>query len=109
MPPTAGLTQIEELVARLIGLSIPIAFIALVVVLVWAGIKYLTSGGDKKAIQSATMTVTWGLLGILFLAIAWLVLQLIANFTGIDLLTQFNIRVLCVPVGPGATPIAGCP
>mgnify|MGYP001607983188 CR=1 FL=1 len=92
-PPEAGLTQIEDTFKNAISVSVGLAFVALVVVLIWAGIKFLTSGGEAKALQSATQTVTWALLGILFLAIAWLVLLLIKIFTGIDV-TTFNIQVL---------------
>ncbi|QQG43762.1 MAG: hypothetical protein HYW45_01935 [Candidatus Daviesbacteria bacterium] len=91
----AGLTQLEALFGRIINLSVAAAFVALVMVLVWAGIRYLTSGGDAKAIQSASMTVTWALLGILFLVIAWLVLQLVAAFTGLEGLKTFDIKTLC--------------
>ncbi len=92
-PPEAGLTQIEDLFKQVISVSVGLAFIALVVMLVIAGIKFLTSGGETKALQSASMTVTWALLGILFLAIAWLILLLIKTFTGIDV-TTFNIKTL---------------
>lgn len=92
-PPAAGLTQIEEMFRQVIQVSVGLAFVALVVMLVIAGIKFLTSGGDPKAVNSASMTVTWALLGILFLAIAWLILLLIKTFTGIDV-TTFNIKTL---------------
>lgn len=90
----AGLTQIEQVLSSVISASVGIAFIASLVFLVWAGIKYLTSGGEPKAIASAHQTVTWALLGITFLAIAWLILQLIQAFTGVQV-TIFNIRTLC--------------
>ncbi len=45
-----GLTQLEELFARIINLSVAVAFVALVIVLVLAGIKYLTSSEDHKAL-----------------------------------------------------------
>lgn len=96
----AGLTQLEELFKRLINISVSLAFVALVVVLVWAGIKYLTSGGEPKAIQSASQTVTWALLGLLFMIISWLVLQLIQAFTGVQV-TVFDLKVLCIPAIPG--------
>lgn len=96
-PLPAGLTQFEELFKRFIQLSVGLSFVILVVVLVWAGIRYLTSGGEAKALQAATQTITWGLLGILFLIIAWLILQLIAAFTGRPDLLQFNLKVLCTP------------
>lgn len=93
-PPEAGLTQIEEVFGKVISVIVGLAFIALLVLLVWAGFKYLTSAGEPKAIQSAHQTVTWAFLGILFLAIAWLILQLIQAFTGIEV-TFFDIRTLC--------------
>ncbi len=100
----AGLTQIENLFRQIINLSVAAAFVALVVVLVWAGIRFLTSGGDAKALQSAGMTITWALLGMLFLVIAWLVLQLIAAFTGLDVLKTFDMRTLCVVNGTDLCP-----
>lgn len=93
-PSPAGLAQIEQTFSNVISVIVGLGFITLVVLLVWAGIKYLTSGGEPKAIQSAHQTVTWAFLGILFLAIAWLILQLIEAFTGIKV-TIFDIRQLC--------------
>ncbi len=90
----AGPDFLNFLVGRIINISVAGAFIAVVVVLVWAGIKFITSGGDSKSLDQARTTITWGLLGILFLAIAWLVLQLIAIFTGIEALKSFDINIL---------------
>lgn len=92
-PEPAGLTAIEKLFAQVIRISVALAFMALLVMLVWAGIKFLTSGGEPKALQSATQTITWALLGMLFLIIAWLVLQLIEAFTGVKV-TVFGIKTL---------------
>ncbi len=92
--PAAGLSQIEDTFGHVIQISVAGAFIALFVVLVWAGIKFLTSSGEPKALEAARNAVTWALLGILFMAIAWLVLKLIAAFTGIPDLTSFNVKVL---------------
>lgn len=96
----AGLQQIEDVFRSVISAVVGLGFIAMLVMLVMAGIKYLTSGGEPKAIQSAHYTITWALLGILFLAVAWLILQLIKAFTGIDV-TSFDIKALCKI--PGST------
>lgn len=92
--PEAGLQQISDVVKRLVSVSVGGAFIAMFVLLVWAGIKYLTSGGEPKQIQAAHQIVTWALIGILFMAIAWLILQLIEVITGVKV-TIFDIGVLC--------------
>ncbi len=94
----AGLDQFEAMVGNLISVIVGLGFIATLVMLIMAGFKYLTSGGEPKAIAAAHQTFTWALLGILFMAIAWLLLQLIAAFTGIDV-TIFNIKTLCDVTG----------
>lgn len=97
----AGLTQIEEVFTNVISVVVGLGFIASLIMLIFAGFKYLTSGGEPKAVQAAHHTFTWALLGILFLAVAWLVLKLIFAFTGVDV-TLFNIRALCDAAGdPG--------
>lgn len=99
-PCPAGLTEIEQVFGNVISVVVGLGFIAMLVLLVWAGIKYTTSGGEPKAIQSAHLAVTWAFLGVLFLAIAWIILQLIQAFTGVEV-TLFDIRTLCrAPGGP---------
>lgn len=89
----AGIPLLEYTFARVVCVTVPLGYIALLVVLVIAGLKYLTSGGEAKAVQAAHQTVTWGLLGVLFLAIAWLILQLIQTFTGVEV-TKFTVSSL---------------
>ncbi len=90
----AGLDQIGLVFTKVISVIVGLSFIVSSVVLAWAGIKYLTSGGEPKAIQAAQQALTWALLGILFLAIAWIILQLIQAVTGVQV-TFFDIRALC--------------
>ncbi len=106
-PEPAGLNQIEWLFQQLITIAVGAAFIIILVVLVWAGIKFITSGGDAESLQGAWQTVTWALLGILFLVLAWLILQLITVFTGITTLPNFDIRTLCGNIGVQVA--NGCP
>lgn len=93
-PSPAGLTQIEQIFTNLISVVVGLGFVALLVLLIWAGFRYLTSGGEPKIIQETHQTVTWALLGIVFLALAWLILQLIGVITGIPV-TIFDIKTLC--------------
>lgn len=120
-PAPVGLTAITNMFDQVISISVILAFVVLLVVLVMAGIKFLTSGGEPKALEAAWQTITWGLLGILFLALAWLILRLVNVFTGTSIdLTIFNIRVFCanpqvqtsavtVPGAPPATSFVLCP
>ena len=94
MNDAAGLIQLEQLFSRIISIMVGVGFIGVLVMVVTAGIKYLTSAGEPKAVQSASQTITWALLGVLFMAVAWIILLLISAFTGVDL-TVFNLRSLC--------------
>lgn len=92
-PDAAGLDQIEKIFSNVISVIVGLGFIALLVMLTSAGFKYLMSGGEPKAVQAAHQTVTWALLGMVFMAVAWLILQLIKAFTGVDV-TTFNMKIL---------------
>ena len=87
-PGPAGAVQLQELIQRIINLSVGLAFIVLLIMLVVSGIRFLTSGGESKGLNQASKTLTWALLGILFLVLAWLVLRLIEAFTGVPV-TKF--------------------
>lgn len=92
-PGPAGIPQLESMFARVVCVSVPLGYTTLLVVLVITGIKYLVSGGELKAISAAHQSATWGILGIIILAIAWLILQLVQNFTGVKV-TQFTLSSL---------------
>lgn len=93
-PGPANLLQFQQIIQRLINISVYLAFFILTIVLVWAGIKFLTSAGEAKSIQAAYDIITWGLLGILFLVVSWLILKLIEVFTGVPV-TQFCLGFNC--------------
>ncbi len=92
-PDAAGLDQFESIVGNIISVVVGLGFIAMLIMVIMAGIKYLTSGGEPKAIQSAHQTFTWALLGLFFMALAWIILKIIQAFTGIDV-TIFNAKTL---------------
>jgi hypothetical protein len=93
-PGPAGLNEIDNVFDRFIRYSVGIAFVVVVFVLIIAGIKYMTSGGDPKMLQSAALTITWAGLGLVFLILAWLVLLLIESFTGVRV-TVFDVKYFC--------------
>lgn len=93
MDGPAGIKQIQELILRIINLSVGLVFVILIIVLAVGGIKFLTSGGDQKNVQSARSLVTWAIVGVVFMALAWIVLLLVEALTGVEV-TQFNLCVL---------------
>lgn len=81
----AGIVQVQQLVTRMINISVTVAFMALSVWLAWSALKlFITSGGDPKNLAHAWQSVTWAFMGIFFLILAYLALRLIATVTGAD-------------------------
>lgn len=57
---------------------------------VMAGIRLMTAGSDPKATASAWSTFTWAIIGLILMAVVWLILILIKAFTGANV-TTFTI------------------
>lgn len=86
----AGVAELNQLISRIINISVGLAFVALLIMFIIGGIRWLISGGEPKAVSGAQQTLTQAIIGIVFLALAWLILQLIESFTGVKV-TQFCI------------------
>lgn len=80
----AKFSDLEIIFKNILGLLIPFAGVVIFVMILIGGFKYLTSAGDPKATASAGQTITWAIVGLLFLIGAWLVLLFIKEITGVD-------------------------
>ena len=88
----AQLSGLENIFGNIVSISIAIAGIALFVMLIISGYKYIMAGSDAKAAESAKNTLTYAIYGIVLLALAYLILRLIANFTGVESILNFQIE-----------------
>lgn len=81
-PPT--LLGIIDILKNIISILAPLAGIALFIMLLVGGFQFVTSGGDPKAAGQARATLTYAVIGVILVVAAWLVIQAIADFTGVD-------------------------
>lgn len=84
---------LEVVFARILQAATSLAVLALFIMLVIGGFKYLTSGGDAKAASSAQKTMTYAVAGLVLLVLAFLIFRLIEEFTGVTI-TKFVIPQL---------------
>lgn len=73
-----------------LNLVVQFAGIAVFILLLVGGFKYLTSGGEPEKKKSASNTITYAILGLALLLGSWLILLLIQEITGVPV-TQFVI------------------
>ncbi len=68
---------IEVIVQNALSFASGIVIFVLFVMLLWGGIKYLTSGGDPTKVTSAQDTLKFALLGTVLFVSAYLILNII--------------------------------
>jgi hypothetical protein len=64
--------------------------LAAVFMIIFAGVRIISSGSDPKALSAAMTTLTWAIVGLILLSVSWLALVLIEKFTGAKV-TDFGI------------------
>lgn len=87
----ATLQDFEGVFATILGLAVQLAGIVLFFVFLFGGFRYLTSGSDPGKVEAAKKTLTYAILGMVLFALAYLILVIIANFTGAGYLLNFRI------------------
>lgn len=81
----------EAVFSRILSVIVSLGVLALFIMLVIGGFKYLTSGGDQKKTASAQQTMTYAVLGIVLMTVAFLIFKIIEVFTGVNI-TTFTIQ-----------------
>ena len=51
--------------------------------MIWGGIDWITSEGDKKKLDSARGKITLAILGLIVVFVAFILAQIIFNFFGV--------------------------
>ncbi len=80
-----GFKCIQHFIFRIVDIGLILAGLLLFIYLVWGGIEWLTSGGDKGKIENARNKITNALIGVAIIAASYAVWTLALTFFGIDL------------------------
>lgn len=83
-------SDLEIIVGNIIRAVVPIAGVVLFAMLVYGGMQYLSSGGNPESMQKAKSALTYAVVGVALLVVAWLALLFIQTFTGVRV-TEFKV------------------
>src|SRR3989344_4292787 len=64
-----------------------IQFVLAVVMLLIGGIRWITAGGDEKAVGSARNMITAALIGLVIVLVAYALIKLVETFFGINIIS----------------------
>lgn len=87
----APLTGLQDIFSNLISLAIGFGGIVFFLMFVVGGFQYLTAGGNPQSVEGARKTLTYAIMGLVFVALSFLILKLIASFTGVNGILNFQI------------------
>lgn len=90
VPGAEGVATIQcliPLIANAIKAVVALGAVALFVMLLAGGFNFLFSGGDQKKLEMARGTVTQAIIGIVIMALAYVIIRTIQVFTGVDIST----------------------
>lgn len=82
---------IFPLIGTLISWLLFFAGIIAVFMVIIAGIRFITSGGDPKTVDSAKKTLTYAILGLLIVFFSFFILRIIAYVTNVACIDPTNI------------------
>lgn len=75
-PSTAGDKDLTDIIATVVNIISIIVGVIAVIMIIWGGLKYITSGGESGKITSAKNTIIYALIGLVVVALA----QFIVHF-----------------------------
>ena len=74
-----------------IGLVMLVVALVFFFMLVLGGLKWVMSGGDQKAVESARSQITNALIGLAIVFAAWAIMQLISIVFGVNIMNGITI------------------
>lgn len=78
---------ISSIISAVVIIILIIAALVFFFMLVWGGIRYITSGGDKGQTEAARGQITAALIGLVIVFAAWAIINLVNIFFGINILS----------------------
>lgn len=85
-----GFKNLGEAITNVMNLVFFFALILVLVYLIWGGIQWITSGGDKAGTEAARGKITGAIVGIIIVSVAFAIFQLMLTFVGAS--NSFEIR-----------------
>lgn len=80
------------LFATIVYYAFLFAGVVAVVLIIWAGIKYIRSGGDQKQVQGARQTLTYAIIGLVLVLSSLLIVRFISYVTDVPCINTFGFN-----------------
>ena len=81
---------IGPLLQTIISWLLVLAGIVALFLIIYAGIRFITSGGEAKQVESARKILTYAIIGLIIVLSSFFIINFIADFTGVSCIKVFG-------------------
>jgi hypothetical protein len=82
--PTGGLPAVSTFVNGAITMFLIVGVITCLAFLIWGGMQWTASGGDKAKVAAARSRITFAIVGLLVMLLSFGILGVMATFFGVQ-------------------------
>ena len=86
----ATLSCIFPLFQNAVNAALIFAGVVALFFILFAGVKFITSGGDAKQVDGARQTLTYAIIGLVIILLSFFVINIIARTTGANCINNFS-------------------
>ncbi len=83
----APINDIVQVIRNAIRFILLIAFVLAFIFLIIGGIRWITAGGDEKAVSSARGMITAALIGLVVVLVSYALIVLVETFFGVHIIS----------------------
>ena len=92
-PTNVKITDLGQLISAAVGTLLIISALLAFIFLILGGIQWITSGGDKTAMEAARNKITHAIVGLIIVGAAWAIMALVQNFLGFNIVGSEGITL----------------
>lgn len=85
--PDKGIGALYEVIQWISFMFMVLAVVTALFLFIWAGIQWVTSGGDKEKVASAQKKIVYGVIGLVIVLGSFMILNIIGFFFDVDFFT----------------------
>lgn len=89
-PDNYKIDDVSTIIGSGIQIALILAGLLTLVFLIWGGVQWILSGGDKAEYEKARGKITAALIGLIIVAASWAIMTLIGKVLGFDV---FNFEI----------------
>ena len=82
--PSGGLDAVRKAVQGALSLFLIIIAIASLIYLIWGGMQWTASGGDKSKVGAARAKITYAIVGLVVAMLSFAILAIMGMFFGVS-------------------------